>query len=360
MIKRLAALGLALAALLGAGCASVTQGTTHMLRIDTVTDAGRQVDGADCTLTNDHGTTIAKSGQSTFVRRSSQDLAVACTSNGLPNATGQLVSRANAGLAGNILIGGGIGAIIDHNTGSAYTYPHWVRLVFGQHATFDRRNEREGVVMLAPGAPADVAAGVSPTVTGNSNAARAVASRTVAAGDRFDYRVTDRGSGRVEMVTLRADRVDANQVSFNGGAHVERLTGEPVRVNTALVGELDQVTPPEGWMPGGRVPAGMWTMRYRSIVPASEMAYELDAMTEGEQTLKVDGAELRVVRIVLRGWVENRNGMMTTRAPYAATAWLSPELKRVVRFEARSRAPNNAGMGYFDIDEMTELVRMGR
>jgi hypothetical protein len=353
MTRRFAILGLALAVLLCGGCASVTQGASHPLRIETVTDAGRMVDGADCTLTNDHAMMTVKSGQSTFVRRSSKDLAVVCTSSGLPDATARLVSRANVGLAGNILFGGGIGAVIDHSTGSAYTYPHWVRLVYGQHAVFDRNDEREGVVMLAPGTPEVVAAPSSPGTAGTTR-------RSIAAGDRFEYRVTDRGSGRVEMVTLRADDVDATQVSFNGGAHVERLTGEPVRLSAALLGELDQVTPPSGWMPGGRVPAGMWTMRYRSIVPASIMAYDLDAMTEGEQTLKVNGAELRVVRIVLRGWAESRNGMMPTRAQYAATAWLSPELQRVVRFEARSRAPNNSGIGYFEIDETAELVRMGR
>lgn len=352
MNRRFAILGLALVALLCGGCASVTQGASHMLRIETVTDAGRMVDGADCTLTNDHAMMTVKSGQSTFVRRSSKDLAVVCTSGGLPDATARLVSRANVGLAGNILFGGGIGAVIDHSTGAAYTYPGWVRLVFGQHALFDRHDDREGVVMVAPGAPELVAV---PSPAGAAGTAR----RGIAAGDQFEYRITDRGNGRVETVTLRADRVDATQVSFNGGAHVERLTGEPVRMNAALVGELDQVTPPGGWMPGGRVPAGMWTMRHRSIVPASMMAYDLDAMTEGEQTLKVDGTELRVVRIVLRGWIENRNGMMPTRAAYTATAWLSPELQRVVRFEAKARAPHNAGMGYFDIDEMAELVRVG-
>ena len=54
------------------------------------------------------------------------------------------ISRANAGLAGNIIFGGGIGAIIDHNKGTAYTYPTWVQLVFGQTLVFDRSTEKEG------------------------------------------------------------------------------------------------------------------------------------------------------------------------------------------------------------------------
>jgi hypothetical protein len=54
------------------------------------------------------------------------------------------ISRANAGLAGNIIFGGGIGAIIDHNKGTAYTYPQWVRVVMGKMLTFDRSADKEG------------------------------------------------------------------------------------------------------------------------------------------------------------------------------------------------------------------------
>ena len=44
----------------------------------------------------------------------------------------------------SIIFGGGIGAIIDHNKGTAYTYPTWLQLVFGQTLVFDRRDEKEG------------------------------------------------------------------------------------------------------------------------------------------------------------------------------------------------------------------------
>ena len=61
---------------------------------------------------------------------------------------GRAISRANAGLAGNIIFGGGIGAIIDHNKGSAYTYPTWVQLVFGKTLVFDRSAEKEGMPVM--------------------------------------------------------------------------------------------------------------------------------------------------------------------------------------------------------------------
>ena len=46
---------------------------------------------------------------------------------------------------GNILIGGGIGAIIDHSNGSAYNYPEWMRIVLGDNLVFDRRDFASGV-----------------------------------------------------------------------------------------------------------------------------------------------------------------------------------------------------------------------
>ena len=52
----------------------------------------------------------------------------------------------------------GIGAVIDHNTGNAYTYPSWVRLVFGRTLTFDRRSEKDN----EPVAPSPEAAASAP------------------------------------------------------------------------------------------------------------------------------------------------------------------------------------------------------
>ena len=86
-----------------------------------------------------------KSGDTLQVRRSSKDIDISCNSAEHGDAQGRAISRANAGMAGNILFGGGIGAIIDHNKGAAYTYPSWVQLVFGQELTFDRSDEKDGL-----------------------------------------------------------------------------------------------------------------------------------------------------------------------------------------------------------------------
>lgn len=126
------------------GCASIVNDTTHPVKIETKTATGTVVAGAECTVSNDYGSTAVKSGTTSPMRRSSKDMDITCTQQGQPEAKGRAISRANAGLAGNILFGGGIGAIIDHNKGTAYTYPTWIQLVFGQTLVFDRRDEKEG------------------------------------------------------------------------------------------------------------------------------------------------------------------------------------------------------------------------
>jgi len=142
-------LTIVLAALAATGCASIVNDTTHPMKIEAKNSAGAQVNGADCKVTNDYGTTSLKSGDTTQVRRSSKDLDIVCRDPQNPDANARAISRANGGMFGNIVLGGGIGAIIDHNKGTAYTYPTWVQLVFGETLVFDRRDEKEG--QPAPG-----------------------------------------------------------------------------------------------------------------------------------------------------------------------------------------------------------------
>ena len=160
MAKKIAA---ALAVLACTGCASIVNDSTHPMKVETKTPAGDVVAGAECKLSNDYGTVSMKSGDTTQVRRSSKDLDIVCKDPKNPDASARAISRANSGMWGNIILGGGIGAIIDHNKGTAYTYPTWVQLVFGRTMVFDRTVEKEGQPTLgtetggAAAAPANAA-----------------------------------------------------------------------------------------------------------------------------------------------------------------------------------------------------------
>lgn len=126
------------------GCASIVNDTTAPVRFETFSSTGVEIKNAECKLENDYGQQSIKTPATVNVRRSSKDLQVTCVKDGESEGRGVMISRANGGMAGNILLGGGIGAIIDHNKGTAYTYPQWVQVVMGKLLTFDRKADKEG------------------------------------------------------------------------------------------------------------------------------------------------------------------------------------------------------------------------
>ena len=107
MTIRIAAVSVVLAC---SGCASVVNDSTHPMKVETKAQSGELVAGAECKLTNDYGTITVKSGDTTQVRRSSKALDILCEDPNNPNANARAISRANGGMWGNIILGGGIGA----------------------------------------------------------------------------------------------------------------------------------------------------------------------------------------------------------------------------------------------------------
>ena len=126
------------------GCASITGDTTQVIRVETKLADGSEVKDAECELFNEYGSFRVKTPGSVLVRRSATDLNITCEKPELLTASAKAVSRANAGMFGNIIFGGGIGAIIDHNKGTAYTYPQWMQLSFGKILSFDRSDDKDG------------------------------------------------------------------------------------------------------------------------------------------------------------------------------------------------------------------------
>lgn len=145
------------------GCASVVNDVTHPVRFETVTTTGAAVKDASCAIDNDYGHQEFRTPATVNVRRSSKDLQISCTQAGQPDGQGTAISRANGGMAGNILLGGGVGAIIDHNRGTAYTYPEWIQIVMGRTLTYDRKADVDGKpnVGAVPAAAAGAAAATS-------------------------------------------------------------------------------------------------------------------------------------------------------------------------------------------------------
>lgn len=141
------------------GCASIASDSTQSVRIETQDQDGVEVAGMDCKLENDKGAYSGKTPATVLVRKSAENLSISCES-GAGLAQAQLTSRASGGMFGNILFGGVVGAIIDHNKGTGYNYPTWVRLVVGKYLSFDRSDFKEGrptIGVETPGAQAMIA-----------------------------------------------------------------------------------------------------------------------------------------------------------------------------------------------------------
>lgn len=143
-----------LAVLVLPGCASITSSDSQSLTLSVYDEKKEQIKDADCSLKNDRGTWKAKAPAVVEVRRSAEDLMVECQKEGAPNGFLRAISRAAGGMFGNIIFGGGIGAIIDHSRGTGYNYPDDLPVVLGKTITVDRGQQNTPAENSASGAAA--------------------------------------------------------------------------------------------------------------------------------------------------------------------------------------------------------------
>lgn len=144
------------------GCASVTGTTGQSISVETRQKNGAILSGASCELSNSKGKWFLNTPGTAAIRRSNDDMIVICNKDGHEPGTAAVVSDTKGMMFGNILLGGGIGAIVDHNTGAAYEYPTLIQIMMGSN------------IKIEPPKPAPEAANNNPdasTSTQNSNIA---------------------------------------------------------------------------------------------------------------------------------------------------------------------------------------------
>lgn len=129
------------------GCATITTDANQMIQITAQDKSSQDINGAVCELKNKRGQWQLETQGTTEVHKSADNLLVKCSKEGMKDGQGTLISRANAGLWGNILIGGGIGAIIDHNKGTAYNYPSWIKIIMGDNLMFDKSDQEKEQIL---------------------------------------------------------------------------------------------------------------------------------------------------------------------------------------------------------------------
>lgn len=132
------------------GCASITGSTTQNISIQTREASGKEVSEAKCELINKKGTYFVTTPGTITISRSNDDLQVTCRKDGFENGRAGVVSDTKGSMFGNIVLGGGIGAIIDHNNGSAYEYPSFVQVVMGAFTNIGKAREEQKQTPTSP------------------------------------------------------------------------------------------------------------------------------------------------------------------------------------------------------------------
>jgi hypothetical protein len=103
------------------GCSTIVSSNNQTVTVKAMHE-NREVDGSKCTLTNSKGQWTTVTPQSVTIRKSFGDLTVECRKS---QAFGSKMvkSSAEGSTFGNIIIGGGVGALVDAGTGNGYSYP---------------------------------------------------------------------------------------------------------------------------------------------------------------------------------------------------------------------------------------------
>lgn len=133
------------------GCASVTGSKLQPVSVQTILE-NKEVAGVGCVLTNDAGKWFVTSPGSVTVQKSTGDMAVDCQSGESTVGHETLVSKSNGAVWGNIILGGGIGYIIDRNTGAGFDYPNTITVMLkkiGQSVGFVQPSDPVGMPVAA-------------------------------------------------------------------------------------------------------------------------------------------------------------------------------------------------------------------
>jgi len=170
----------------------------------------------------------------------------------------------------------------------------------------------------------------------------------------FEYQLRNRLTGATKPVIYRLERMEDDRLIFNQGSRVEKPGGGVLSLTAAIGGDFDEAMPPGGWVSGEPQAGATWDARYESNLHGQRVAMRLRARTLGESKLRLKDQELRVVGVKFTGYTSRGPAATNPSGSYTASAWYSPELGRIVRFEARSRG--GLGATAFIIDEVLELV----
>jgi hypothetical protein len=121
-------------------CASITADSNQPVSIVVKDTKGNSLEDVKCTVNNDKGAWELKAPGFVNITRSAEDITVTCKKAGYPDGLAKAISRARGNMWGNIIFGGGIGAIIDHSKGTGYSYSDQMTVTMGKTTLYDRES----------------------------------------------------------------------------------------------------------------------------------------------------------------------------------------------------------------------------
>jgi hypothetical protein len=113
------------------GCATVLSENYQTVSVETLYRTGT-VSGAHCKLQNNKGTYYVTTPGTVPIHRGYGDLIAICEKDGIPPGIASFPSSTRGIVAGNVVLGGLIGAGVDAATGAAYDYPVLLQIMMGE------------------------------------------------------------------------------------------------------------------------------------------------------------------------------------------------------------------------------------
>jgi len=346
------------------GCASVTGSTTQSVSVYAREPGSGEVQGATCELTNSKGKWFVTTPGSVMIHRSNDDMHVYCNKTGYEPGRASVVSETKAQMFGNILIGGVIGAVIDHNSGSGYEYPGIIHVLMRAMFMPDRARApgeiRQHDVAGAVTPPAAKPEGATERAPSEANASPRDTRKSAArregdphpqVGDTWTYRYSN-GFGRSGNYTVRIKAASAEEVSDEvqvGWRKDVSIFSPGLALTNRKVGDLllREVSP--YLLSLGPVDATPeWSNV--AILPGDE---PLRARHVGTEVVEVQAGRFEASKVVIEGRDLFRNayaGLLTR--PYTVTVWYAPSAKRFVKLAFT--APG--GGAFTQENEVVELV----
>jgi hypothetical protein len=344
-----------LIAMSAGGCATITSSDYQPISVSTYDSHGERLEKVRCVLQNDKGNWEVQAPGFAQVHRSSEDLLVQCKKDGQPDGSARAISRVGAGMFGNIIFGGGVGAIIDHTKGTAYNYPDALNIRMGTMAIFDRQDSDSAAPSgygSAPAAqpvalatPAPLAKQPAKEAPGNVAADAALPPDMPRPGDLWKYRYVDGFSGTAKelfiprVVAVHPDEID-DVLYVDGGNSAGSERAFTSKSSLAMAERPLRSVP--------RLEFGPYLQAFKPDLPFGSFGpftapavdgepWQFKGRLLGNEMVSVPAGTFDTMKIELSGTRGPGGGPPRASAVQARyVIWYAPKAKRYVKYEANT------------------------